>query len=121
MDAVGVQISQLSGPVLPKVKAIDNAALQAIKTSRQVEQICETVLVLGHRCVDHMSLNPIAFEESVVGSSWDELKDAPDYGLSDLTWFGLTIERDSADYAKRGRIQFRSKLNQASFPKGRAY
>ena len=96
VSAVGEQIPKLAGPVVPKAEAVDTAALHGILTSRLVEQVCEVVRASGRNCADHVSLNPIAFEESVVGSSWNELKEVSDYGLSESIWFGVTIEGESA-------------------------
>ena len=91
--AIRTQAAQLSGSVVPKVKEIDNAALEAILTSRLVTQMCQVVGEFDQVCADHISLNPIAFDANAIGSSWDELENVPDYGLSDATWFGLPLDR----------------------------
>lgn len=95
--AVSSVTTDLDGQVRPKVEDVDYAARQAILQSRQLEQTCAILREHGRACMSHISFNPVVFEPSVLGKRWRDLQSFENRGISESTWFGVTVQQNQED------------------------
>lgn len=95
--AVSRATADLDGKITPKVRVVDEAALHVILQSRQLEQTCAILRKHDQACLRHVSVNPIVFQPDVLGKSWGDLRSLKYHGISESTWFGVTVQQSKED------------------------
>jgi len=80
------------GLVDHKDKSTGLALLTAIQQSELLAKTCAMVENHSYKCVSFpVGINPISFQRAYFGKNWEEIVRADDAGISESTWFGISI------------------------------
>jgi len=80
------------GLVDHKDKPTGLALLTAIQKSELLAKTCAMIEKHSYKCGSSpVGINPIAFQRAYFGENWEEIVKAEDAGISESTWFGISI------------------------------